>query len=111
MRARRSSGEAASPVPELGPAPVLAGIVGLFHTGLYLLLRGSAGLRLPFLLAAAMLGAYAGHALGSRLGDPLRIGDFALLWASLLAWLGIGLIVAASLLAPASGVQAGEPRR
>ena len=92
----------ASPMPELGPAPVLALLVGLFHTGLYLLLRGSAGLNLPFVLAAAVLGAYAGQALGSRLGDPLRVGDFGLLWASLVAWLGIGLIAAASALAPSS---------
>jgi len=97
-------------VPELGPAPVLAALVGLFHTGVYLLLRGSAGLRLPFVLLAAVLGAYAGHALGSRLGDPLPIGDFALVWASLLAWLGIGLIVASSLLAPSSEPNTGERR-
>jgi len=97
-------------VPELGPAPVLAALVGLFHTGAYLLLRGSAGLRLPFVLLAAVLGAYAGHALGSRLGDPLPIGDFALVWASLLAWLGIGLIVASSLLAPSKEPHSGERR-
>ncbi len=88
-------------MPELGPAPVLAVLVGAFHTGLYLIIRGSAGRRLPFLLFAAVLGAYAGQALGSRLGDPLRLGDFGLAWASLLAWVGIGLIVAASVLAPA----------
>jgi hypothetical protein len=98
-------------VPEIGPAPVLAAIVGLFHTGLYLLLRGAAGLRLPFLLPAAVLGAYAGHALGGRLGDPLRLGDFGLLWASLFAWLGIGLIVAAGVLAPASEGRAGDRGR
>ena len=45
-----------------------------------------------------MLGAFGGQALGSRLGDPLAIGDFGLLWASLLAWLGILIIVSASLL-------------
>lgn len=87
-------------MPEIGPAPVLAVLVGLFHTGLYLLLRGSAGLRLPFVALAAVLGAFAGQALALRLGDPLAIGDFGLLWASLLAWLGIVLIVAASVLAP-----------
>jgi hypothetical protein len=98
----------AAPVPDIGPAPVLAAIVGLFHTGLYLLLRGSAGLRLPFVLMAAVLGAYAGQALGSLLGDPLRLGDFGLLWASLCAWLGIGLIVAASMLAPSSDIKTGD---
>lgn len=102
--------EGESRVPELGPAPVLAALVGLFHTGLYLLLRGSAGLRLPFVLLAAVLGAFAGQALGSRLGDPLAIGDFALLWASLVAWLGIGLAVASSLLGPSGQPNSGGRR-
>lgn len=85
-------------MPDIGPAPVLAVLVGLFHTGLYLLVRGTAGLRLPFVAVAAILGAYGGQALGARLGDPLPIGDFGLVWASLLAWLGILLIVAASVI-------------
>jgi hypothetical protein len=89
-------------VPELqiGPAPVLAVVVGLFHTGLFMLIRGSVGFRLPFVFVAAVLGAFAGQAVGGRLGDPLSIGDFGLVWASALAWLGIGIIVAASMLAP-----------
>jgi hypothetical protein len=90
-------------VPDIGPAPVLSILVGLFHTGLYLLLRGSAGLRLPFIAVAAVLGAFAGQALSVRLGDPLAIGDFGLVWASVLAWLGIVLIVAASILSTARG--------
>lgn len=87
-------------MPEIGPAPVLAVLVGVLHTGLYLLVRGSVGLNLPFVLLAAVLGAYGGQALGSRMGDPLPIGDFGLAWASLISWLGILLIVAASALAP-----------
>ncbi|HEY5519661.1 MAG TPA: hypothetical protein VIK08_03305 [Candidatus Limnocylindrales bacterium] len=85
---------------DLSPAPVLAVLVGLFHTGVYMFLRGSAGLRLVFVGIAAILGAFAGQALALRLGDPVQIGDFGLVWSSLLAWLGIILIVAASLLAP-----------
>lgn len=81
---------------EIGPAPVLAVLVGVFHTGLYLLIRGSAGLRLPFVALAAVLGSLAGQALAVRLGDPLAMGDFGLVWSSLLAWLGIVVIVAAS---------------
>lgn len=88
-------------MPEVGPTPVLAVLVGLLQTGIYLLLRGTAGLRLAFVGLAAILGAYAGQALGARLGDPLAIGDFGLLWASVFAWLGIVIIAAASYVATA----------
>ncbi len=87
-------------MPEIGPAPVLALLVGLFHTGVYLLLRGSAGLLLPVVALASVLGAFAGQQLGARLGDPLMVGDFGLVWSSLVAWVGIILIFAASLLSP-----------
>jgi hypothetical protein len=87
-------------MPEIGPAPVLAVVVGVFHTGLYLMLRGSIGVHLPFVLTAAVLGAFGGQALGSRIGDPLMVGDFGLAWASLLAWLGIAVISAIGVLAP-----------
>lgn len=87
-------------MPELSPAPILSIVVGVFHTGLYLLIRGSIGVHLPFVLLAAILGAFGGQALGSRIGDPLLVGDFGVLWASLLAWLGIVVIVAAGVLAP-----------
>jgi hypothetical protein len=98
------------PLPDfaIGPAPILSLIVGAFHTGLYLLIRGSAGVRLPFVLVAAVVGAYGGQALGGRLGDPLLIGDFGLAWASALAWMGIGIIVAASMLAPTRGGSTGD---
>jgi hypothetical protein len=88
---------------DIGPAPVLAVLVGLFHTGGYLVIRGSIGLRLPFVAIAAILGAFAGQQLGARLGDPLMIGDFGLAWSSVVAWIGIVLIVAASVLSPARG--------
>lgn len=84
----------------IGPALILAAIVGAFHTCLYVLIRGSAGARLPFVLIAAILGAYAGYAIGDRLGDPVRLGDFGLLWSSAVAWLGIVLIAIASTLGP-----------
>jgi uncharacterized membrane protein YfcA len=82
---------------------VLAALVGVFHTGVYLVIRGSAGYRLPFVVLAAILGAFAGQQLGARLGDPLMVGDFGLVWASALAWLGIVLIAAASMLSPTRG--------
>jgi hypothetical protein len=80
-------------VPEIGPAPVLAVLVGIFHVALYVFIRGGARGQLLLLLAAAILGAYAGQALGARLGDPLRIGDFGLVSASLVAWLGIAIVL------------------
>ena len=92
-------------VPDIGPAPVLALLVGLFNTGLYLFLRGTLGVRLLFVALAAILGAFAGQALALRLGDPIPIGDFGLVWSTLLAWLGIILIVAASTLSPSRGSQ------
>lgn len=74
----------------LGPALVLALLVGVFHVSIYVLVRGRAEQRVPILLLAAFLGAWAGDALADRLGgDPLRIGDFHLIGASILAWVGI----------------------
>ena len=85
----------------VGPAPILALLVGLFHTGAYVLIRGSAGGQLPLLLIAAVLGAWAGDALGARLGvDVLRIGDFRLLSASVVAWIGIAFISIVAILGP-----------
>ncbi|HUR16272.1 MAG TPA: hypothetical protein VMZ33_03205 [Candidatus Limnocylindrales bacterium] len=90
-------------MPEIGPALILAAILGVFHTGLYLVIRGSGGLRLPLVAVAAILGAFAGQQLGARLGDPLMIGDFGLIWASVLSWLGIVLVAAAGMLSPSRG--------
>ena len=85
----------------IGPAPILALLVGIFHTSLFVLVRGSAGGQLPLLLGAAVLGAWAGDALGARLGiDILRIGDFRLVPASLLAWVGIGFVSIVAILGP-----------
>ena len=78
----------------LGPAPVLALLVGIFHVSLYVLIRGRAGQRVPILLLAAFLGAWAGDALAGRIGgDPVTIGDFHLIGPSILAWAGIAIVV------------------
>ena len=90
-------------MPEIGPAPVLAALVGAFHAGLFLFIRGRFGRILPAVLAASILGAFAGQAVGSRLGDPLAIGDFGLVWSSVLAWLGIVIVAAAAMLAAPRG--------
>ena len=85
----------------IGPAPVLAVLVGTFNTALFVFLRGTAGGQLPVLLIAAVLGAAAGDALGARLGvDLLRIGDFRLVSATAVAWLGIGLVSIVAVLGP-----------
>jgi hypothetical membrane protein len=83
------------------PALILAILVGVFHASLSVLIRGSAGGRLPIILAAAILGAWAGDALGDRLGiDLFSIGDFRLLSASVVAWIGIGISSAVATLGP-----------
>ncbi len=83
------------------PALILAILVGAFHASLYVMIRGSAGGRLPIILGAAILGAWAGDALGDRLGvHLLSIGDFRLLVASVLAWIGIGISSAVAILGP-----------
>jgi hypothetical protein len=67
----------------IGPAPVLAALVAVFWVGLYVVVRRNAGGRLPLLLVAAWLGAWAGDAVAGRLGvELLRIGDFHLVAAS-----------------------------
>jgi hypothetical protein len=77
----------------LGPAPVLALLVGILHVSIYVLIRGRAGQRVPILILAAFLGAWAGDALAGRLDvDPVRIGDFHLIGASVMAWVGIVIV-------------------
>ena len=86
------------------PAVILAILVGVFHASVYVLIRGTAGGRLPIIVVAAILGAWAGDALGDRLGVTLfSIGDFRLVAASVLAWVGIGISTAVALLGPSKG--------
>jgi hypothetical membrane protein len=88
----------------LEPAIILAVLVGIFHASVYVLIRGSAGGRLPIILAASILGAWAGDALGDRLGVTFfSIGDFRLVAASVLAWVGIGISSAVAILGPSRG--------
>jgi hypothetical protein len=83
----------------LQPAFVLSLLVGAFHTCIYLFMRGNLGWHIPAVLLGGILGALVGQALGAHLGDLLRIGDYSLLWASLLAWVGIGMAIVVSSLA------------
>jgi len=85
----------------ISPALVLSVIVGLFHVSAYVFIRGRAGARLPLLIVAAILGAWAGDTVGARLAiDPIRIGEFNLLSASFVAWLAIGLVAIVAVLVP-----------
>ena len=87
----------------IGPAPVLAVLVGGFHTALFMFVRGRGGAQLLIVLLAAVLGAWAGDAVGGRLGiDPLRIGDFHLISASIVAWAGIAFVEVLSILGTAN---------
>ena len=85
----------------IDPALILAVLVGVFHASLYVVLRGSGGGRLPIIVIAAILGAWAGDALGARLGfDVLTVGNFHLIAASIVAWIGIAISSAMAVLVP-----------
>ena len=85
----------------IGPAVVLAAILALFHVSAYVFVRGRAGARVPLRLVAAFLGAWAGDAIAGRLdADPVRIGDFHLLAASLFAWIGIAVVAILAVMVP-----------
>jgi hypothetical protein len=94
----------------IGPAVLLAAVIALFHVSAYVFIRGKVGARLPLLLVAAFLGAWAGDALAGRLNaDPIRIGDFHVLAASVVAWLGIGFVAIIAVMAPARRATGSEP--
>ncbi|MEO7118222.1 MAG: hypothetical protein ABIZ34_04540 [Candidatus Limnocylindrales bacterium] len=84
----------------MGPSVVLSVVIGFFHSVLYVLIRGALGVRLPLVVLAGILGAFAGQAAGSRLGDPIRMGEYPVLWASGLAWAGILVVAVTSTLGP-----------
>jgi len=100
----------------LEPAFVLSLFVGAFHTCIYIFVRGSLGWHIPGLLIGAILGALVGQAIGGRVGAVLRLGDYSLVWASAMAWIGLGMAIVISTLAtrrPDAEPDAGEvrPRR
>jgi len=82
----------------LEPAFVLSVLVGAFNTCVYIFVRGRLGWHLGGLFVGGIIGALVGQAIGARVGDLVRVGDYSLLWASAVAWIGIGMaIVIASL--------------
>ncbi len=87
----------------IDPAFILAILVGIFHAALFVLVRGSAGGRLPLIVGAAILGAWTGDILADRLEfGLLSIGDFHLLAASIAAWVGIAVSSAVAILGPST---------
>ena len=86
----------------IGPAPILAFLVGVLHTALFVFIRGDAGgRRLPIFVIAAFFGAWVGDGIGARVAlDWLTLGDFHLLTASIVAWLAIGIVAIVGILAP-----------
>ncbi|MFN8629158.1 MAG: hypothetical protein U0838_02210 [Chloroflexota bacterium] len=85
----------------IGPGLPLALLLGLVHTALYVLIRGESGGRLPLTYIAAALGSWAGATLGAMVGmTQIAIGDFALIPASIVAWLGIGFVAIVATLGP-----------
>ena len=86
----------------IGPALVLALLLGLLWTSVYVVIRGSAGGQLLPVYVAAALGAWAGDSISDRLGfDILLIGDFHLLGASIVASIGIAVVALIGILGPA----------
>jgi hypothetical protein len=100
----------------LEPAFVLSLFVGAFHTCIYIFVRGNLGWHIPGLLVGAILGAIVGQAIGGRIGDVMRLGDYSLIWASVMAWVGMGMAIVISTLVtskPEHEPESGEvrPRR
>jgi uncharacterized membrane protein YeaQ/YmgE (transglycosylase-associated protein family) len=85
----------------LDPALILGILVGICNAALYVAIRGSAGGRLPIVVGAAVLGAWAGDTLGDRLGVTLwSIGDFRMVAATIGAWIGIVIVGVVAVLGP-----------
>jgi hypothetical protein len=85
----------------IAPSLVLSLLVGVFWTAAYVLVRGSAGGRLPLVAIAAVLGAWAGDAIGGRLGfDVVTIGDYRLVAASIVSCAGVALVAIIAILGP-----------
>ena len=80
----------------LQPAFVLSLLVGAFHTCLYIFIRGNLGWHIPAVLVGGVIGALLGQAIGARIGDVLHIGDYSVLWASAVAWIGMGMAIVIS---------------
>lgn len=83
------------------PWLVLSVLVALANLFAFLLVRGRWGPLVPFLALAGLIGTMAGNAIGDRTGlELIRIGDFALLAASVGAQLGMLAVVLLAAMGP-----------
>ena len=86
-------------MPAIAPSLVLAVLIGVFASALYVLVRGRTLAPIGFVGSAAILGAWAGDAIGGLAGLTLvTIGDFRVLAAFGGALLGIGILEILSVL-------------
>ena len=86
-------------MPAISPSLVLATLVGIFTCALYVLVRGRTLAPIVLVAIAAVLGAWAGDAMGGLAGLTLvTIGDFRVLAAFGGAALGIGILEILSVL-------------
>ena len=86
-------------MPTIGPAVVLSVLVGIFDASLYVLVRGRTLSRLPFVVGASILGAWAGDAAGGLAEvSLLAIGDFHLPAAVVGSAVGIAIVELLSIL-------------
>lgn len=85
-----------SALSSVPPAVLMSLLVGALWTCVYVLLRGRLRLHVLLVLPAAIAGAWAGQALGARLSDPARLGDYGMLWSSVFAWIGIAVVSVAA---------------
>jgi hypothetical protein len=82
---------------------ILALLVGGFHAALFMFLRDRGGGQMYVAFVASVLGAWAGDAIGGRLDvDPIRIGDFHVIAASVVAWAGIVFVEVLFILGPSA---------
>ena len=98
-----AAGRVAEPVPHDDPARAAARAAARACSTRRSTCSSAAmrGGRLPLTYIAASLGAWAGAALGNRLGlDLIAIGDFPLIPASIMAWVGIGIVAILATLGP-----------
>lgn len=85
----------------MGPWIVLAAFVAAINLLAFIAVRGRWGRLVPFLAVASLIGTVAGNAVGSRTGlELVRIGDFHVVAASVLAQLAMLAVTLLSVIGP-----------